>query len=135
MPRSIWPVSGGTTSPSMSSTAAGMPASIRRMLTVSESIQGGDVHCRISRGGRLEDRKGVNVPGEALSRTSSMGPADREDLLFAIDHEVDYIAASFVRTAADVLEIRKVLDERGAQIPIIAKIENPEGVQNLDEID
>jgi pyruvate kinase len=99
-----------------------------------ESIEGGDVHCRVARGGRLEDRKGVNVPGQTLSRESSMSPADREDLLFAIEHGVDYIAASFVRSGADVVEICNFLQERGANIPVIAKIENTEGVKNLEEI-
>jgi len=99
-----------------------------------ESIEGGDVHCRVSRGGLLGDRKGVNVPGQSLSLASSMSPADREDLLFAIEHEVDYIAASFVRSAADVVEIGNFLRERGANIPVIAKIENTEGVNNLEEI-
>ncbi len=99
-----------------------------------ESTEGGDVHCRIARGGCLEDRKGVNVPGQTLSRDSSMSPADRKDLLFAIEHEVDYIAASFVRSGADVIEICNFLQEKGAKIPVIAKIENTEGVKNLDEI-
>jgi len=99
-----------------------------------ESIEGGDVHCRVARGGRLGDRKGLNVPGQTLSRDSSMSPADREDLLFAIQHEVDYIAASFVRSGADVVEICNFLQERGAHIPVIAKIENTEGVKNLEEI-
>ncbi len=99
-----------------------------------ESIADGDIHCRVARGGRLEDRKGVNVPGEALSRVASMSPQDREDLLFAIEHKVDYIAASFVRSGADVIEIQRFLQERGANIPIIAKIENSEGVKNLEEI-
>ncbi len=99
-----------------------------------ESIEGGDVHCRVSRGGWLEDRKGVNVPGQTLSRESAISPADREDLLFAIEHEVEYIAASFVRNGADVVEINNFLHERGANIPVIAKIENREGVKNLEEI-
>jgi pyruvate kinase len=98
------------------------------------SIEGRDVHCRVSRGGCLEDRKGVNVPGQTLSRESAMSPADREDLLFAIEHEVDYIAASFVRSGADVIEICNFLQERGTPIPVIAKIENSEGVKNLEEI-
>jgi pyruvate kinase len=63
-----------------------------------------------------------------------MSPADRKDLLFAIEHEVDYIAASFVRSGADVLEICNFLQEKGANIPVIAKIENTEGVRNLEEI-
>ncbi len=91
------------------------------------------IRCEITRGGRLEDRRGVNLP-DAIFERRAMTPENRRDLWFAVENEIDYIAASFVRTAADVLEIRKVLDERGAQIPIIAKIENSEGVQNLDEI-
>ncbi len=99
-----------------------------------ESIDGADIHCKIARGGVLEDRKGVNVPGGTLSRAPSMSPQDREDLLFAIEHGVDYIAASFVRSGADVMEIKNLLHERGADIPVIAKIENTEGVKNLEEI-
>ena len=91
------------------------------------------IRCEITRGGRLEDRRGVNLP-DAIFERRAMTPENRRDLWFAVENEIDYIAASFVRTAADVLEIRKVLDEHGAQIPIIAKIENPEGVQHLDEI-
>ncbi len=97
------------------------------------SVESDAIRCEITRGGRLEDRRGVNLP-DAVFERRAMTPENRRDLWFAVENEIDYIAASFVRTAADVLEIRKVLDERGAQIPIIAKIENPEGVQNLDEI-
>jgi pyruvate kinase len=91
------------------------------------------IHCEVTRGGRLEDRKGVNLPGASFER-HPMSRENREDLLFAIDHGVDYIAASFVRSAADVAEIRKLLEDHGAQIPIIAKIENKEAVRNLGEI-
>jgi pyruvate kinase len=96
-------------------------------------ITGSVIHCRIARGGRLCDRKGVNVPGASLS-LQSLTPENRDDLLFAIEHDVTYIAASFVRNAADVLDIRNFLQERDARIPIIAKIENKEGVEHLDEI-
>jgi pyruvate kinase len=98
-----------------------------------ESIRADEIHCRITRGGRLGDHKGVNVPGGLLSH-ESIGPEDREDLFFAVEHEVEYIAASFVRSGADVQEIRGLLTEHGAAIPIIAKIESREGVQNLEEI-
>jgi pyruvate kinase len=93
----------------------------------------GVIHCEIARGGRLGDRKGVNVPGTSLS-LPLLTPENRQDLLFAIEHDVVYIAASFVRNAADVLEIRSFLQQHGSRIPIIAKIENREGVENLDEI-
>jgi len=97
------------------------------------ALRRGEVVCEIVRGGRLQDRKGVNVPGVSLASRLLMREI-RDDLLFAIDHDVDYIAASFVRSAADVLEIRRFLEEHGAQIPIIAKIENDEAVRNLHEI-
>ena len=97
------------------------------------SVERDAIHCEITRGGQLEDRKGVNLPGANLD-SRAMTRENRDDLLFAVDHEVDYIAASFVRTAEDVREIRKLLEEHGAQIPIIAKIENKEAVTNLEEI-
>ena len=92
-----------------------------------------EIHCEVTRGGRLADRKGVNLPGTTIGR-SAMSPENRNDLLFAIEHDITYIAASFVRSAADVVEIRHVLSEHGVAIPILAKIENKEGVENLDEI-
>jgi pyruvate kinase len=91
------------------------------------------IHCQITRGGRLEDRKGVNLPGAHLD-SRAMTRENREDLLFAVEHDVDYIAASFVRSPEDVREIRRLLEDHGAQIPIIAKIENKEAVTNLEEI-
>jgi pyruvate kinase len=97
------------------------------------SVGRGAIHCEVVRGGRLEDRKGVNLPGARLSPTVLLRET-REDLLFAIEHDVDYLAASFVRSADDVLEIRRFLEDHGAQIPIVAKIENEEAVRNLEEI-
>jgi pyruvate kinase len=92
-----------------------------------------EIRCRVTRGGQLADRKSLNVPGTSLERTL-MSPENREDLLFAITEGIDYIAASFVRTAVDVRDIRQLLAERGAAIPILAKIESREGVRNLAEI-
>ena len=97
------------------------------------SIGADAIECEITRGGRLDDRKGVNLPGATLS-SRPMSRENREDLLFAVDNEIDYIAASFVRTARDVAEIRQVLEDHGAQIPVIAKIENKDAVQNLEAI-
>jgi pyruvate kinase len=91
------------------------------------------IGCEITRGGRLEDRKGVNLPG-ATFESMAMTRENREDLLFAVDHDIDYVAASFVRNARDVVEMRQLLEDHGAQIPIIAKIENEEAVRNLEEI-
>ena len=89
--------------------------------------------CEITRGGRLENRRGVNIPGASFGYRP-MNQENRDDLLFAIDHDIEYIAASFVRSARNVSEISQLLEDHGAQIPVIAKIENKEAVQNLDEI-
>jgi len=98
-------------------------------------VEHGAIRCRIRRGGRLQDRKGVNLPGAALGGVPAMSPENRADLAFAVREDIDYVAASFVRTAADVREIRRVLQEHGGgRIPIIAKIESASGVAALDEI-
>ncbi len=89
--------------------------------------------CRIVRGGVLNSRKGVNLPGARLS-LPSLSEKDKEDLIFGVEHGVDYIALSFVRTANDILQARRFLHALGANVPIIAKIEKPEAIQNLDEI-
>jgi len=91
------------------------------------------VRCRVECGGTLRDRKGVNVPDTELAR-GALDPHTHSDLAFAAEHGVEYVAASFVQTAADVRAIRRFLGERGAEIPIIAKIENRAGVANLDAI-
>ena len=98
-----------------------------------ESVDASEIRCRITRGGNLADRKGVNLPGTSLGMPA-MTAENRADLVFAVENGVDYIAASFVRGRDDVREIRSVLAEHGASIPIIAKIEAAVAVQNLDEI-
>ncbi|MEZ4384070.1 MAG: pyruvate kinase [Nannocystaceae bacterium] len=98
-----------------------------------KSIEGDDIHCTIVFGGTLKARKGVNLPGVNLS-ISAMSAKDREDLAFAIDLGVDAVALSFVRSAADVLEARTLMEELGRVVPIIAKIEKPEAIANLSEI-
>ncbi len=98
-----------------------------------ERIDAEEIHCRINRGGNLADRKGVNLPGTSLG-IPAMTPENRADIVFAVENKVDYIAASFVRGREDVLEIRRVLNEHAAQIPIIAKIEAAVSVQHLEEI-
>jgi pyruvate kinase len=98
-----------------------------------ESVSAGEIRCRITRGGNLADRKGVNLPGTFLGMPA-MTPENRADIVFAVENSVDYIAASFVRGRDDVREIRQVLVEHGASIPIIAKIEAAVAVQNLEEI-
>jgi len=89
--------------------------------------------CKVMRGGVLKSHKGVNLPGSQLS-LSSLTPKDKADLRFGIAQGVDYIALSFVRTANDIIATRLFLKAHGADIPIIAKIEKPEAVHNLDEI-
>ena len=96
-------------------------------------VEGGIIECRVRRGGRLRDRRGVNLPGTSLG-VPAMSPENRADLIFAAENDITYIAASFIRNAADVREIRQVLEEHGARIPIIAKIESAEGVDHLQEI-
>jgi pyruvate kinase len=98
-----------------------------------ESLEENAIRGLVIRGGELGNHKGLNVPGTNLL-LDAMSDANLNDLQFAVDNEMDYIAASFVRTAEDVLEIRRFLEERDAVIPIIAKIENEEGLKNLEQI-
>ena len=101
-------------------------------LTIME-VTDTDIVCRVENSGPIKDKKGVNVPGVHLSMPY-MSQKDREDILFGIEHGFDFIAASFVRTAEDVREIRRLLDEHESKIRIIAKIENQEGIDNIDAI-
>ena len=92
-----------------------------------------EIRCRIENDGVMKDRKGVNVPNVRLA-IPYMSKRDREDILFGVEQGFDYIAASFVRTADDVQEIRRLLEKVESDIRIIAKIENQEGLSNLSEI-
>ncbi|WP_028546171.1 pyruvate kinase [Paenibacillus taiwanensis] len=97
-------------------------------------IQGTEIKCKIVNGGTIKSKKGVNVPGVSIS-LPGITEKDASDIRFGIEQGVDFIAASFVRKASDVMEIRKLLKEHnGENIQIISKIENQEGVDNLDEI-
>jgi pyruvate kinase len=98
-----------------------------------ERIAPGAIECRVVRGGALGERKGLNAPG-ASRGPSALGPDDLADLHFAAGLDVDYLAASFVRGPEDVRAIRAILRERGAEVPVIAKIENREAVSHLQEI-
>ena len=91
------------------------------------------LRCRVIRGGALKSNKGINLPGSRIS-LPSLTHKDREDILFSIEHGVDYIALSFVRSASDIEHARRFIRKQGADIPIIAKIEKPEAIQNLDAI-
>lgn len=99
------------------------------------SVEGGtDVVCRVLNNGALSNNKGVNLPETRLSMPY-ISEKDREDIIFGIKTGFNFIAASFTRTAQDILEVRKILEEHNCySINIIAKIENREGVENIDEI-
>ena len=101
-------------------------------LTV-ERTDGHTAVCRVTAGGVVSDHKGVAVPGMPLP-VSCLTDKDREDLRFGVAHGVDYVAVSFVRSAADIQEVRKFLLDRGASVPIIAKLERAEVVANLPGI-
>ena len=92
-----------------------------------------EIRCRVENDGVMKNNKGVNVPGVRLNMPY-MSQRDRDDILFGVEQGFDYIAASFVRSAADVREIRSLLDREGSAIRIIAKVENQEGISNLSEI-
>lgn len=92
-----------------------------------------DVRCVVVEGGVLSNNKGINVPGAAMS-VPAMSEKDTEDLRWAIRLRVDMIALSFVRRATDILEVHRIMDEEGLRLPVIAKIEKPQAVDNLDEI-
>ncbi|WP_042164971.1 pyruvate kinase [Paenibacillus gorillae] len=102
-------------------------------LTV-EEVKGTEIICRIVNNGPIKSKKGVNVPGVNIS-LPGITEKDANDIIFGIGQGVDFIAASFVRKASDVLEIRELLERHNAShIQIISKIENQQGVDNLDEI-
>lgn len=92
-----------------------------------------DIICTVKNSGFVSNKKGVNVPGVHLSMPF-ISDKDREDILFGIKQNYDFIAASFVRTAEDIKEIRKMLNKNNSQTKLVAKIENMQGVDNIDEI-
>lgn len=100
---------------------------------VVEEVQGNELHCEVLNNGVLGSRKSVNVPGVRIN-LPSLTERDLEFIHYAIEKDIDFIAHSFVRNAQDVLAIQEILDAHDSQIKIIAKIENQEGVENIDEI-
>jgi len=101
---------------------------------VVDSIDGRDIPCTVRIGGTLKPRKGVNLPG---IKTTLPGITERDvrHILFGIEEGIDLIAVSFVRKAEDILEVRRLLEDRNAEhLPVISKIENEEGVANIEEI-
>ncbi len=100
---------------------------------VVDEIDEADIICTVINGGPISNHKGVNVPGAVLSMPY-ISEADRSDIMFGCDMGFDFLAASFVRCREDILEVRKILDEHGSHMKIIAKIENMQGIHNLEDI-
>ena len=99
-----------------------------------ESVTDTDARCTVLHGGRISDHKGINVPNVHMD-IPALGSRDKEDLLFGIQNDVDFVAASFVRSREDAVAIRKFLDYNGGHsIKLISKIENNEGIENFDAI-
>src|SRR5947209_5795419 len=98
-----------------------------------EQVRGREVHCQVVNGGALGEHKGINLPGIKL-RVPALTPKDREDLIFALKHGANYIAVSFVRRPEDVVLAKSLVRRAGKDTPVIAKLEKPEAIENLDAI-
>jgi pyruvate kinase len=98
-----------------------------------ESVRLKDVNCRVVNGGALGEHKGINLPGVKL-RVPALTPKDKADLKFALAHGADYIAVSFVRRPEDVLLAKSLIRRAGKETPVIAKLEKPEAIENLEGI-
>src|SRR4051794_12623612 len=96
-------------------------------------VDGTEVHTTVVVGGRISDHKGINLPGVPVS-VPAMSEKDIEDLRWGLHLTVDFIALSFVRSASDVEDVRQVMREEGVMLPVIAKIEKPQAIDNLNEI-
>lgn len=92
-----------------------------------------EVTCRVVQGGILSSNKGVNLPNTKIS-LPSLTPKDREDLEFALQHEVDWIGLSFVRSARDIVELKQHIKQKGTHTKVVAKIEKPEAIRQIDDI-
>ncbi len=93
----------------------------------------GDLYCRVTVGGKLSNNKGVNFPGVYLS-IKALTDKDREDLMFGLDQGVDWVALSFVRNPQDVMEINSLIASTGKQVPVIAKIEKHEAIEQMESV-
>lgn len=99
-----------------------------------ESIEGSEIHCRVIAGGEMSDRKSMSFPGKVM-RQEYLNKQDKEDLLFGIENDVDFVACSFVSCAQDLIDVKTFMEANGAKgIELIAKIENNSGVENIAEI-
>jgi pyruvate kinase len=96
-------------------------------------VDGTDVHTRVVVGGRVSNHKGINLPGVPVS-VPALSVKDKEDLRWALHLTVDFVALSFVRSAGDVEDVRQIMREEGVLLPVIAKIEKPQAIDNLDEL-
>ena len=125
-------------------TYAGLPADVANgntiliddgliELRVEEVVDGTDIVCTVINGGELGSKKGVNVPNVSI-KLPGITDKDKDDIIFGIEQGFDFIAASFVRNAACIEEIRDILNIHGSRMRIIAKIESAEGIENIDEI-
>jgi pyruvate kinase len=127
----------------VSTTYAGLPGDVRpglhiliddgRVCLEVVSVDGPRVHTEVIEGGQVSDHKGINVPGAALS-VPALSDKDVEDLRFGLRVGADMIALSFVRSPADFDDVAKVMDAEGRRVPVIAKIEKPQAVDNIEEI-
>ncbi len=126
-----------------STTYAGLPGDVARgdhvliddgkvRLRVTE-VEDTEVHTEVLVGGQISNQKGINLPGVAVS-VPAMSEKDVEDLRWALHLSVDFVALSFVRSAADAEDVRQVMKEEGVLLPVIAKIEKPQAIDNLDEV-
>ncbi|MGH7564875.1 MAG: pyruvate kinase, partial [Gemmatimonadota bacterium] len=105
-----------------------------RLVLVVEEVEAEDmVRTRVIEGGILREKKGINLPGVHIS-TPALTRKDRLDLAFGVEHGVDYVALSFVRRGQDIVDLKEEIRSHGGDIPVIAKLEKPQGVDNLDEI-
>ncbi|MGH8773644.1 MAG: pyruvate kinase [Jiangellaceae bacterium] len=126
-----------------STTYAGLPDDVRpgdrvliddgRLALEVEEVQGADVVTTVLEGGVVSDHKGINLPGASV-RVPALSAKDVEDLRWALRIGADMVALSFVRSADDVTDVHRVMDEEGARVPVIAKLEKPQAVENIEAI-
>lgn len=124
-------------------TYAGLPGDVHagdriliddgKIALVATEVTGTDVVCQVLEGGTLSNNKGINLPGVAVS-VPALSDKDEDDLRWALRTKADMIALSFVRSAEDIRRVHEIMDEEGLRLPVIAKIEKPQAVDNLDEI-
>ena len=104
-----------------------------KLSLIATDVTDTDVVCQVLEGGPLSNNKGINLPGVAVS-VPALSEKDEEDLRWALRMPADMIALSFVRSAEDITRVHEIMDEEGLRLPVIAKVEKPQAVENLDEI-